>query len=117
MAKPAKPIDFKLWTDLEGPECWVKRRGATALAVVLREAATVVSVSGFASLPDDYIVRPDKRGGAALRFRITLDPDGQGIGIDALQTCRKCGCAEDRACAGGCSWVTADKCSECYPNG
>lgn len=27
--------------------------------------------------------------------------------------CRVCGCTDERACAGGCSWVEADLCSVC----
>lgn len=27
--------------------------------------------------------------------------------------CRVCGCTEDKACPGGCSWVEPDLCSEC----
>jgi hypothetical protein len=27
--------------------------------------------------------------------------------------CRKCGCTEDRACPGGCSWVAPNLCSKC----
>lgn len=36
----------------------------------------------------------------------------------ASGTCRKCGCTEDKACAGGCSWMDAKKtcCSRCFPN-
>lgn len=28
-------------------------------------------------------------------------------------SCRVCGCTDERACAGGCSWVEADLCSAC----
>lgn len=31
------------------------------------------------------------------------------------QTCRQCGCTDDRACPGGCSWVAPDLCSACKP--
>ena len=31
-----------------------------------------------------------------------------------VKKCRRCGCTEDRACAGGCSWVAdTDVCSAC----
>jgi ParB family chromosome partitioning protein len=30
-----------------------------------------------------------------------------------LRVCRVCGCTDDRACEGGCSWVEADLCSAC----
>lgn len=29
------------------------------------------------------------------------------------RTCRDCGCTENNACEGGCSWVAYDLCSEC----
>ncbi len=31
------------------------------------------------------------------------------------QVCRACGCSEDDACCGGCSWVAPDLCSKCAP--
>lgn len=30
-----------------------------------------------------------------------------------VRTCRVCGCTEDRACEGGCSWLAFDLCSAC----
>jgi hypothetical protein len=27
--------------------------------------------------------------------------------------CRECGCTDERACPGGCSWVEPDLCSAC----
>lgn len=31
------------------------------------------------------------------------------------QVCRECGCTEEDACPGGCSWVAEDLCSACAP--
>ena len=31
------------------------------------------------------------------------------------RTCRECGCTENMACEGGCSWVEEDLCSQCAP--
>lgn len=31
----------------------------------------------------------------------------------SLRRCRKCGCSNELACEGGCSWVAADLCSAC----
>jgi hypothetical protein len=31
-------------------------------------------------------------------------------------SCRICGCTEENACEGGCSWVEADLCSACAPD-
>lgn len=32
-------------------------------------------------------------------------------------SCVKCGCTDDRACKGGCSWVAPGFCSACFPGG
>jgi hypothetical protein len=29
------------------------------------------------------------------------------------RTCQRCGCTDDRACQGGCYWVSSDLCSQC----
>jgi hypothetical protein len=34
--------------------------------------------------------------------------------MDAVRTCRDCGCTAATACPGGCSWVEADLCSACH---
>lgn len=38
---------------------------------------------------------------------------GFGPCSDSERKCRVCGCTEDHACAGGCSWVEEDLCSAC----
>jgi hypothetical protein len=41
----------------------------------------------------------------------------EGIYVDLAEDrqgyCRMCGCTDDRACAGGCSWVVYGLCSSC----
>jgi nucleoside 2-deoxyribosyltransferase len=37
--------------------------------------------------------------------------------VDAEQVCRVCGCTQDNACSGGCSWVKPDLCSCCADRG
>jgi hypothetical protein len=37
--------------------------------------------------------------------------------IGMVRTCSQCGCTDDRACPGGCSWVAWDLCSACAPVG
>jgi hypothetical protein len=44
------------------------------------------------------------RGGVRHRVRIP-------------RRCRKCGCTQERACPGGCSWVAWDLCSRCAGKG
>lgn len=39
-------------------------------------------------------------------------PMAEGV---AKRTCRVCGCTDDQACEGGCSWVEEDLCSKCVP--
>ncbi len=33
--------------------------------------------------------------------------------LEAERQCRKCGCTDEQACPGGCSWVENDLCSQC----
>lgn len=35
--------------------------------------------------------------------------------VESEQVCRVCGCTQDNACPGGCSWVEEDLCSCCTP--
>lgn len=35
----------------------------------------------------------------------------------AAERCQVCGCTEERACPGGCSWVEPGLCSACVPPG
>lgn len=37
--------------------------------------------------------------------------------VDAEQVCRVCGCTQNNACPGGCSWVEPDLCSDCAEPG
>lgn len=37
----------------------------------------------------------------------------EALTASAERACRKCGCTEARACAGGCSWIEWDLCSRC----
>lgn len=34
-----------------------------------------------------------------------------------VQSCRECGCTDNHACPGGCSWEEPDLCSSCAPGG
>lgn len=46
-------------------------------------------------------------------------PDGGvtlvAVVLGEVQRCRVCGCTDDQACPGGCSWVEPDLCSRCAP--
>ncbi|HMM26040.1 MAG TPA: hypothetical protein PKA36_14715 [Pseudoxanthomonas mexicana] len=39
--------------------------------------------------------------------------DFEIVEINGRRSCRKCGCTQSRACAGGCHWVEYDLCSAC----
>ena len=36
------------------------------------------------------------------------------IGMGLEMCCLNCGCTQDHACEGGCTWITPWKCSSCY---
>lgn len=38
---------------------------------------------------------------------------GEQAGVIEKDHCRVCGCTDDHACEGGCSWVEEDLCSAC----
>lgn len=66
-----------------------------------------------------YTSRPD--AGPLVSPHLAMDsegrltqllPDPPGGGVTARE-CRYCGCTDDNACAGGCSWVADDVCSSC----
>lgn len=46
---------------------------------------------------------------------VTRVPDWQGAleVLLSIRRCRSCGCVDERACPGGCSWATSDLCSRC----
>ncbi len=35
--------------------------------------------------------------------------------VAGVRACRVCGCTDDEACKGGCSWAGTDLCSRCIP--
>jgi hypothetical protein len=56
------------------------------------------------------------------RLRVENDGTGKQYWITAFDIlraaarhCRGCGCTDDQACPGGCSWVEDDLCSACAP--
>jgi hypothetical protein len=46
-------------------------------------------------------------------LRNDIEAAGFVIRKEGSQTCRECGCTDERACEGGCSWVEEDLCSAC----
>ncbi len=50
--------------------------------------------------------------GEVTRWRVAAELRPSFAAV-ALPTCRDCGCTEDDACEGGCSWAESDLCSRC----
>jgi hypothetical protein len=98
-----------------------EHRAAGLLEQVLRHVDTVASRLGHMDVPvlEPYARTAVRREAQALRDIVSavraaaarLEPD------DGIARCRVCGCTEDRACPGGCSWVEdprmGDLCSAC----
>lgn len=40
----------------------------------------------------------------------------EGVQVPEGRSCRGCGCTDDRACPGGCSWLEPGLCSSCGPD-
>lgn len=61
---------------------------------------------------DRYPCKPDV-------FEATYEEIGRSFVLPERSAragvCRKCGCTDDKACPGGCSWVEPDLCSACVP--
>ncbi|SNS15866.1 PRTRC system protein E [Humidesulfovibrio mexicanus] len=57
--------------------------------------------------------KPDPKPVAPQASFLTMDSDP----AESARTCRKCGCTDDQACSGGCSWVEPDLCSACAETG
>jgi len=60
-----------------------------------------------------HVLADEYRMGTALReanlgFANGIQPLHQPV-----RSCRECGCTDDKACEGGCSWVEVDLCSAC----
>lgn len=81
---------------------------------IASDMAVVTDLVGENWVPNDQ-GRADARA-SCERWRIVL-----GLAPKGLRACRVCGCIEERACEGGCSWAeqpTKDAlglCSKCAP--
>lgn len=65
-----------------------------------------VTLSNRGAKPGDILWTA--AAGADVETRTPLEFRGR-----AVRSCRVCGCTDEIACPGGCSWVSADLCSSC----
>ena len=107
----------------DASEAWIALSEETRRAI--GEAALLLQVSTEAQML--AIDKPPLPAGrrweraeqiAWQRFAtIPIDPDlypgGPDLAALGIQACRVCGCTNEMACEGGCSWVEDDLCSEC----
>ena len=122
IGQAAHPTEWKVW-----PDFVVEKDGAMAFRAASPVSAVLQSLAGLALAEvmddggpsplapdemsiDDYLVRDFKK--RLTRVRVKLMGTGAVV-IVAMRTCRTCGCCEDKACKGGCSWVAPDLCSKC----
>lgn len=74
----------------------------------MNDTRVIVTVSP--SLPTDLRARVDA-------FAADLTSQGIPVDVDEVRVCISCGCTDDRACFGGCSWISDqdDLCTSCAP--
>lgn len=126
------PKDVVLWT-AEGPTDlavrWLKRSPLSAGERVLFQVAWAVWNGTSSKLALGGVFH--RMDGAQQTFvgSLLIALGGGAHGVDLwleaeaggdVARCRKCGCTEDQACPGGCSWVEdpedlGDLCSACAP--
>jgi hypothetical protein len=107
----SEPVEFKVWSenlDEDDAGAVIANTPFGAVMMALAEIADDDDLTGV----EDWLVRWPN--GRAHRFRAVFDYSS-GLAITPLRACRKCGCADDRACDPPCSWVEDDLCSACRP--
>lgn len=78
--------------------------GDEQLVIVLVPKRTMSTSPGNIANAVEHFIRREHARFTGKSVRIT---------VEDLQVCRSCGCTEDNACDGGCSWITPDLCSAC----
>lgn len=68
----------------------------------------VVAITIPPSAPAELVRKVDAMAEDLARSGLTVE-------IEIVRTCRSCECTDDRACFGGCSWISDDDdlCSSC----
>lgn len=88
----------------------LRLKGLRAIAAA-RHALAVGQGAWPRRIEARVIVRDSDWNAHAFDVRFVSNPTRQAV--TAVRCCRVCGCTEDRACAGGCSWHRANLCSAC----
>jgi hypothetical protein len=57
-----------------------------------------------------------RRYGPGKELRELIERARRILGEAGFRYCNGCGCSDNDACAGGCSWIRDDCCSSCAPH-
>jgi hypothetical protein len=117
---PLRAGEFKVWPGVADESMAVRVLARSPIAGVLQVIAGLESTNQMddaeEAMPasyiatEDYVTRDHRHAFRRVRVRLMGET---AIMVGALRTCATCGCTDDRACAGGCAWVTPDCCSKC----
>lgn len=97
-------------------------RGVPFVEPIEARKKTVIELDdvSFSSMMADTqtVLIKNKSGSQRMTFELRkvekgLPANGSSWICFGERTCRICGCTEDHACPGGCSWVEEDLCSAC----
>lgn len=80
-----------------------------------QEFATVGDLLDFEGMEGKSLLEclPKPTGLSMFEVAVVIDAVVKVLNAGGIRRCRQCGCTDDRACEGGCSWVEADLCSSC----
>lgn len=91
--------------------------GEAALLLVVSQEAQDIAID---RAPTPVLQRWERAEQIAHRLLVEAIPcdadlyeDGPDLAPLGIRACRQCGCTDDHACEGGCSWVEDDLCSAC----
>lgn len=103
-------IDFSVAFAAMLSESPIKLADCLRVLIALQEGTRAVLLEVEQILADAYGHAEAQYQPAALAALARIRA---AIGPVKVTACRVCGCTDDRACDGGCSWVEPDLCSAC----